>query len=57
MSDFTNAVEGFDLGDAVNRTWIAGQAKDAPVSSVTRIVTKKAACHRTSLSLSAFTLS
>ncbi len=41
MSDFTDAVEGFDLGDAVNRTWKAGQAKDAPVSSVTGIVTKK----------------
>ena len=41
MSDFTDAVEGFDLGDAINRTWKAGQAKDAPVSSVTGIVTKK----------------
>jgi 5-methyltetrahydropteroyltriglutamate--homocysteine methyltransferase len=41
MSDFTDAVEGFDLGDAVKRTWKAGQAKDAPVSSVTGIVTKK----------------
>jgi methionine synthase II (cobalamin-independent) len=41
MSDFTDAVEGFNLGDAVNRTWKAGQAKDAPVSSVTGIVTKK----------------
>jgi 5-methyltetrahydropteroyltriglutamate--homocysteine methyltransferase len=41
MSDFTDAVEGFDLGDAVNRTWKAGQAKDAPVSSVTGIVTQK----------------
>jgi 5-methyltetrahydropteroyltriglutamate--homocysteine methyltransferase len=41
MSDFTDAVEGFDLGDAVNRTWKAGQAKDATVSSVTGIVTRK----------------
>jgi 5-methyltetrahydropteroyltriglutamate--homocysteine methyltransferase len=41
MSDFTDAVEGFDLGDAVSRTWQAGQAKDAPVSSVTGIVTAK----------------
>ncbi|MGA7223074.1 MAG: hypothetical protein WA867_24740 [Candidatus Acidiferrales bacterium] len=41
MSDFTDAVAGFDLGDAVNRTWKAGQAKDAPVSSITGIVTEK----------------
>ena len=41
MSDFTDAVAGFDLGDAVNRAWKAGQAKDAPVSSVTGIVTEK----------------
>jgi len=41
MSDFTDAVEGFDLGDAVSRTWKAGQEKDAPVSSVTGIVTEK----------------
>ena len=41
MSDFTDAVEGFDLGDAVTRTWQAGQGKDAPVSSVTGIVTAK----------------
>ncbi len=41
MSDFTDAVAGFDLGDAVNRAWKAGQAKDAPVSSVTGIVTQK----------------
>ncbi len=39
MSDFTDAVEGFDLGDAVARSW-AGQAK-APVSSVTGIVGAK----------------
>jgi 5-methyltetrahydropteroyltriglutamate--homocysteine methyltransferase len=41
MSDFTDAVEGFDLGDAVARPWKAGQEKDAPVSSVTGIVTRK----------------
>ena len=26
MSDFTDAVEGFDLGDAVTRVWKAGEA-------------------------------
>jgi 5-methyltetrahydropteroyltriglutamate--homocysteine methyltransferase len=41
MSDFTDAVEGFDLGDAVARSWKAGQEKVAPVSSVTGIVTRK----------------
>ena len=41
MSDFTDAVEGFDLGDAVGRTWNAGQAAAASVSSVTGIVTQK----------------
>jgi len=41
MSDFTDAVEGFDMGDAVGRTWKAGEAKDAHVASVTGIVTAK----------------
>ncbi len=41
MSDFTDAVEGFDLADAVARSWKAGQEKDAPVSSVTGIVSRK----------------
>jgi 5-methyltetrahydropteroyltriglutamate--homocysteine methyltransferase len=41
MSDFTDAVEGFDLADAVARSWQAGQAKSASVSSVTGIVTSK----------------
>jgi 5-methyltetrahydropteroyltriglutamate--homocysteine methyltransferase len=41
MSDFTDAVEGFDLGDAVTRTWQAGQAQDKAVSSVTGIVTAR----------------
>ncbi len=40
MSDFTDAVEGFDMGDAVARNWKAGEMKAAPVSSVTGIVTK-----------------
>lgn len=41
MSDFTDAVDGFDMGDAVARNWKAGEMKAAPVSSVTGIVTKK----------------
>ena len=43
MSDFTDAVDGFDLGDAVARTWKAGEAKakTSAVSSVAGIVTKK----------------
>ncbi|HEY1678208.1 MAG TPA: hypothetical protein VGG04_10905 [Candidatus Sulfotelmatobacter sp.] len=41
MSDFTDAVEGFDLGDAVSRNWNAGSGGTAPVSSVTGIVTRK----------------
>jgi 5-methyltetrahydropteroyltriglutamate--homocysteine methyltransferase len=41
MSDFTDAVEGFDMGDAVARDWKAGELKAAPVSSVTGIVAKK----------------
>jgi len=41
MSDFTDAVEGFDHGDAVARTWQTGGAEGAPVSSVTGIVTAK----------------
>lgn len=40
MSDFTDAVEGFDLGDATARSWKAGDMKAAPVSSVTGIVTQ-----------------
>jgi 5-methyltetrahydropteroyltriglutamate--homocysteine methyltransferase len=39
MSDFIDAVEGFDLGDAVGRTW-QGSVQTAP-SSVTGIVTGK----------------
>jgi 5-methyltetrahydropteroyltriglutamate--homocysteine methyltransferase len=38
MSDLTDAVDGFDHGDAVSRTWKGGGAQ---VSSVTGIVTSK----------------
>lgn len=47
MSDFTDAVEGFDMGGAVARAWQAGQegkgqaATATAVSSVTGIVTAK----------------
>ena len=41
MSDFTDAVDGFDFGDAVARNWSAGDKGGAPVSSVAGIVTKK----------------
>jgi 5-methyltetrahydropteroyltriglutamate--homocysteine methyltransferase len=41
MSDFTDAVEGFDFGDAVARTWKADEKEAAPVSRVAGIVTSK----------------
>jgi len=41
MSDFTDAVEGFDFGDAVARAWQAGSAANAPVSRVTGVVTAR----------------
>jgi 5-methyltetrahydropteroyltriglutamate--homocysteine methyltransferase len=42
MSDFTDAVEGFDHGAAMARTWQgSGAAATAPVSSVTGIVTAR----------------
>jgi methionine synthase II (cobalamin-independent) len=41
MSDFTDAVEGFDLGDAVARTWEAGEKQNTGVSSVTGVVNAK----------------
>ncbi|HXN74767.1 MAG TPA: hypothetical protein VN861_19635 [Candidatus Acidoferrales bacterium] len=41
MSDFTDAVEGFDMGDAVARSWKAGEAKGARESSVAGIVNAK----------------
>src|SRR5262250_3473907 len=39
MSDFTDAVEGFDLADAVGRTW-KGEPSTG-VSSVTGVVTSR----------------
>jgi 5-methyltetrahydropteroyltriglutamate--homocysteine methyltransferase len=41
MSDFTDAVEGFDMGNAVGRNWQVGEAAPVPVSRVTGIVTAK----------------
>jgi 5-methyltetrahydropteroyltriglutamate--homocysteine methyltransferase len=41
MSDFTDAVEGFDLDDAVGRAWKTGQEKNAPASRVAGIVNAK----------------
>ena len=41
MSDFTDAVDGFDLGKGLSRKWEAGQAEDSGVSKVTGIVTSK----------------
>jgi 5-methyltetrahydropteroyltriglutamate--homocysteine methyltransferase len=41
MSDFTDAVLGFDMGDAVARTWQAGGPGDKGVSSVTGVVTDR----------------
>jgi 5-methyltetrahydropteroyltriglutamate--homocysteine methyltransferase len=41
MSDFTDAVEGFDMGDAVARTWKAIDGKDARESSVMGVVASK----------------
>jgi 5-methyltetrahydropteroyltriglutamate--homocysteine methyltransferase len=41
MSDFTDAVEGFDMGGAVARSWQAGGAEPSPISSVTGIVTAR----------------
>lgn len=44
MSDFTDAVEGFDLGDALGRTWQAATQPSAavvPVSSVAGVITAK----------------
>lgn len=42
MSDFTDAVEGFDFGDSVQRKWNhqqIAQGTEAPVSSISGIVT------------------
>ena len=41
MSDFTDAVEGFDMSDAVARMWDATLGKETNVSKVTGIVTSK----------------
>jgi len=42
MSNFTEAVEGFDLSDRVERRWGgAGQAKDSPVAAVMGVVKEK----------------
>ena len=41
MSDFTDAVAGFDFGDTVARTWQAGSGARAPVSSVAGVVTAR----------------
>jgi methionine synthase II (cobalamin-independent) len=42
MSDFTEAVEGFDLGNQVERKWgSAGNARNSRVSDVTGIVNAK----------------
>jgi len=40
MSDFTDAVEGFDMGDAVARSWQSGSTAVAP-SSVAGVVTAR----------------
>jgi 5-methyltetrahydropteroyltriglutamate--homocysteine methyltransferase len=41
MSDLTDAVEGFDLGDAIARTWKAGDKEDSAALRVAGIVTSK----------------
>ena len=41
MSDFTDAVEGFDLGNAVGRAWQGGPSGGMGVSSVAGVVTSK----------------
>jgi 5-methyltetrahydropteroyltriglutamate--homocysteine methyltransferase len=41
MSDFTDTVEGFDLGDSLRRDWKADQAKEASSISVAGIVNAK----------------
>ncbi len=37
MSDFTDAVEGFDFGDAVSRTWKDGQKSESATPAISRI--------------------
>ena len=41
MSDFTDAVDGFDLDDATPRDWQAGGTGAGPVSTVAGIVTSR----------------
>jgi 5-methyltetrahydropteroyltriglutamate--homocysteine methyltransferase len=41
MSDFTDAVEGFDLSAGLGRTWNAGEATAPAATRVTGIVTSK----------------
>lgn len=41
MSDFTDAVAGFDMGDSVARTWKAGEENATRQSSVMGVVTSK----------------
>jgi 5-methyltetrahydropteroyltriglutamate--homocysteine methyltransferase len=41
MSDFTDAVEGFDLSAGLGRTWKAGEATAPAATRVTGIVTSK----------------
>ena len=41
MSDFIEAVDGFDTADAISRSWDATEEAATPVSSVTGIVTAK----------------
>src|SRR5579859_207604 len=41
MSDLLDAVEGFDTGDAVARSWSGTAGAPAPVSSVTGIATAR----------------
>ena len=36
MSDFTDAVEGFDMGEATPRAWQAGEKEESGVSRVDR---------------------
>lgn len=41
MSDFTEAVEGFDMSGTIGRVWKAGQSSGPSVASVMGIVTSK----------------
>ena len=41
MSDFTDAVTGFDMEDATQRAWKVGESQDNAVSKVTGVVTAR----------------